>query len=145
MKIFNTLRNIEQDYPLLVSTGNDRQSRTAQNFFSKANKNLEASVSNLKSYLHHNTPSNSNQQIPIKTIKKSQLLMNTPPCNGVMNGRSYHIENTELLYKILRGDTKLVRSVMEANGFNYTESHEWNMLWASSSCKAYLYEGLNEH
>ena len=29
MKIFSTLRNIEHDYPLLVSTGNDRQSRTA--------------------------------------------------------------------------------------------------------------------
>jgi hypothetical protein len=48
MKILNTLRNIEQDYPLLISTGNDKQSRTAQNFFSKANKNLETSVANLK-------------------------------------------------------------------------------------------------
>ena len=41
MKIFNTLRNVEIDFPLLISTGNDRQSRTAQNFFSKANKNLD--------------------------------------------------------------------------------------------------------
>ena len=50
-----------------------------------------------------------------------------------------------MLYKILRGDTKLVRSLLEANNFSYTESHEWNILWSSSSCKAYLYEGLNEH
>ncbi len=49
-----------------------------------------------------------------------------------------------MLYKILRGDTKLVRSMLEANNFSYTESHEWNILWASSSCKSYLYEGLNE-
>jgi hypothetical protein len=38
-----------------------------------------------------------------------------------------------------------VRSLLEANGFRYTEGHDWNVLWASSSCKAYLYEGLNEH
>lgn len=50
-----------------------------------------------------------------------------------------------MLYKILRGDTKLVRSLLEANGFGYTESHEWNILWSSSSCKSYLYEGLNEY
>ena len=35
----------------------------------------------------------------------------------------------------LKGDTKLVRSLLEANGFSFTESHEWNVLWASSSCK----------
>ena len=45
----------------------------------------------------------------------------------------------------MKGDTKLVRSLCEANNFTYTESHEWNLLWASSSCKAYLYEGLNEY
>ena len=28
MKIFDTLRNIELDIPLLISAGNDRQSRT---------------------------------------------------------------------------------------------------------------------
>ena len=27
LKIFSTLRNFEQDYPLLISSGNDRQSR----------------------------------------------------------------------------------------------------------------------
>ena len=37
-----------------------------------------------------------------------------------------------------------MRSVLEANTFNYTESHEWNILWSNSSCKSYLYEGLNE-
>lgn len=51
----------------------------------------------------------------------------------------------ELLYKIFRGDTKLIRSICEANKFNYTESHEWNLLWSSSTCKSYLYEGLNEY
>lgn len=74
--------------------------------------------------------------------------MNAPPTStyGHHQGKGgYHIDNCELLYKILKGDTKLVRSLCEANGFTYTESHEWNLLWASSSCKAYLYEGLNEY
>jgi tubulin polyglutamylase TTLL5 len=50
-----------------------------------------------------------------------------------------------LLYKIFRGETRLVRSLLEANAFNYTESHEWNILWSNSNCKSYLYEGLNEY
>jgi len=86
--------------------------------------------------------------IDFKLIDKNQLLMNNPPTNSYNHGRAaggYHIDNCEMLYKILKGDTKLVRSLCEANGFNFTESHEWNILWASSSCKAYLYEGLNEY
>ena len=35
--------------------------------------------------------------------------------------------------------------MLDANNFTYTDSHEWNILWSSSSCKAYLYEGLNEY
>ena len=58
---------------------------------------------------------------------------------------SYHIENSELLYKLLRFDNKLLRSMLEVNGFSHTESHEWNILWSSGSCKSYLYEGLNEY
>jgi hypothetical protein len=50
--ILDTLRNIENDFPLLISSGNDRQARTQQNFFSKANKNLEQGVSNLSAYVH---------------------------------------------------------------------------------------------
>jgi len=49
-----------------------------------------------------------------------------------------------MLYKLLNGDTKLCRSLLEANNFAYTDSHEWNVLWSSSSCKSFLYEGLNE-
>ena len=58
--------------------------------------------------------------------------------------RSYHVDNCEMLYKLMKGDTNLVRSLLEANKFSHTESHEWNVLWSSSSCKSFLYEGLNE-
>ena len=59
--------------------------------------------------------------------------------------RSHHIDNNEMLYKMLKGETKIVRSVLEANTFSGTESHEWNLCWSTSSCKSYMYEGLNEH
>ena len=65
------------------------------------------------------------------------------PYNGYQ--KSYHIENSEMLYKMIRFDNKCVRSILEAAGFAPTESHEWNILWSSSSCKSYLYEGLNEY
>ena len=55
------------------------------------------------------------------------------------------MDNFKMFYKILNGDTKLVRSLLEANNFSYTDSHEWNVLWSSSSCKSFLYEGLNEY
>ena len=84
--------------------------------------------------------------VNFKTIPMKDLMMNAPPTStfGNIGARTYHIDNSELLYKILKGDTKLVRSICEANGMQYTESHEWNLLWSSSSCKTYLYEGLNE-
>ena len=68
---------------------------------------------------------------------------NAPPSLGY--GRSYHIEGSDLLYKLLRADSKLVRSVLEVYGFSHTESHEWNVLWSTSSCKSYLYEGLTQY
>ena len=72
------------------------------------------------------------------------MLTDAPPSLGY--ARSYgNNDSSELLYKIFRGDTKLVRSMLEANYFSHTEAHEWNILWSSGSCKAYLYEGLNEY
>ena len=50
-KIFDTLRNIETDYPLLISSLNDRQSRTQQNFYQKTNTKIEKESHNLSSYL----------------------------------------------------------------------------------------------
>ena len=94
-------------------------------------------------YCHTHVQQTLNRACDIKSIDASQLLHNTPP-TSYQGPRSYHIDNCEMLYKLMKGDTKLVRSLLEANSFNYTESHEWNILWSSSSCKSYLYEGLNE-
>lgn len=78
----------------------------------------------------------------IKSIQPNQIVAGNPPSSVI--ARSHHIENTEMLYKLIKADNKLVRSILEANNFHYTDSHEWNVLWASSSCKSFLYEGLNE-
>ena len=97
---------------------------------------------NLSSYLYTAPVNTSNQQFFIKPITMSQLLTRPLPNSG--GGRGYHIDNCEMLYKLLKGDNKLVRSILEGNNFNFTDSHEWNVLWATSSCKSYIYEGLNE-
>ena len=68
MKIFDTLRNIEQDIPLLISAGNDRQSRTQQNFYNKTTKNLDQGVSNPSTYIYTAPYQTFNQQMHIKAI-----------------------------------------------------------------------------
>lgn len=50
-----------------------------------------------------------------------------------------------MLYKFLKSDSKLVKNILEGNGFIPTDRHDWNVLWTNTSGKAYLYEGLNEH
>lgn len=59
--------------------------------------------------------------------------------------KSYNGEPYELLYKLLKTESKLVRSTLEAGGFHYTEGHDWNMMWINTSSKPYVYEGLNEY
>ena len=44
------------------------------------------------------------------------MLNDAPPTLGYARGYSNN-ETNELLYKLYRGDTKLVRSVLEANYF----------------------------
>lgn len=86
---------------------------------------------------------NQSDFLVFKNITEKQMVKDTMQFNGYQ--RSHHIENSQLLYKMLRFDNKLLRSVLEHGTFAPTESHEWNILWSSSSCKSYLYEGLNEY
>lgn len=34
---------------------------------------------------------------------------------------------------------------MENNQFTQTESQDWNLMWANSTCKSFVYENLNEY
>lgn len=58
---------------------------------------------------------------------------------------SSHGDYCELSYKLLKTESRLIRSTLEVFGFQYTESHDWNLLWINSSGKPYLYDGLNEY
>jgi len=35
----------------------------------------------------------------------------------------------DLLFKLIKTDGKLIRAVLETNGFMQTEAHDWNILW----------------
>ena len=51
----------------------------------------------------------------------------------------------DLTYKLVKTDGKLLKAVLESNGFMQTETHDWNLLWACQSPKLFMYEGLNEN
>lgn len=74
---------------------------------------------------------------------ESQLVRDLAPQNTYSKG--VYLLGQDLLYRVYQTDAKLVRSVLELTGFGATDSHDWNVLWANSSPKSYLYEGLNEH
>jgi hypothetical protein len=50
-----------------------------------------------------------------------------------------------LLYKLVKSDCKLLKSVYEANNFGQTEGHDWNILWTSQSLKQNMYENLSDY
>ena len=43
----------------------------------------------------------------------------------------YEQNQAEMLFKMVKADAKLVKSVLETNGFGQTEGHDWNILWTS--------------
>lgn len=83
------------------------------------------------------------EMINFKLIKESQILKEGPP--AISYSKNCYLDQGELLYKMLKAEGKLVRSVLEAHGFSHTDGHDWNLLWTCTSCKPYLYEGLNEN
>lgn len=76
-------------------------------------------------------------------ISESQLLKTGPPSNTYSKGTFGLSRN--LLYKVYKAEATLVRSILEASGFGYTDSHDWNIMWLGCSAKLYLYEGLHAH
>ncbi len=51
----------------------------------------------------------------------------------------------DLLFKMVKTDGKLLKAILENNGFLQTEAHDWNLLWACKSLTPKEYEGLNEN
>jgi len=71
------------------------------------------------------------------------LITGPPPTSNY--GKSAYTGDTALSYKLVKCESKLVRSTLEAHGFHYTEGHDWNILWVPMVVKPYLYDGLNEY
>ncbi|OMJ73556.1 hypothetical protein SteCoe_27720 [Stentor coeruleus] len=53
--------------------------------------------------------------------------------------------STQLLYKTIKAEAKLVRSILENSGFIHTDSHTWNLLWSGIALQEYIYEDLNSN
>ena len=81
--------------------------------------------------------------IQFEPITKSQFVSGPVTNHYYPWGAS--LDYSELSYKLIKSEAKLVRSTLETYGFNYTDSHDWNMLWLCVPGKPYLYEGLNEY
>lgn len=39
--------------------------------------------------------------------------------------------SVDMYFKLIKCEAKLLRSVLENNGFQQTETHDWNVLWSS--------------
>jgi len=44
-----------------------------------------------------------------------------------------------------KADSRLVKGVLESNGFQATEGHDWNIMWSSRGVDAHIYEELQEY
>ena len=71
------------------------------------------------------------------------MITGPPPTSNY--GKSAYTGDTALSYKLVKCESKLVRSTLEAHGFHHTEGHDWNILWVPMVVKPYLYDGLNEY
>lgn len=65
--------------------------------------------------------------INFKLIKENQILKDGPP--AITYSKSCYSDQNDLLYKMIKAEGKLIRSVLEAHGFSHTDGHDWNMLW----------------
>lgn len=80
--------------------------------------------------------------IHFKPIKEHQVV--SGPVSTHLYARGPTTDYSELLFKLVKCDARLVRSTLESYGFTYTEAHDWNVLWYAINGKPYLFEGLNE-
>jgi len=83
------------------------------------------------------------EYIHFKPIKEHQVV--SGPLSTHLYSRGGSNDYSELTFKLLKCDARLMRSTLESAGFTYTESHDWNVLWIAAAGKPYLYDGLNEY
>ena len=89
------------------------------------------------------SPSEKPPLISFSPVTESQLVKDSVAFSTYTKGN--FLQTKDLLYRVLKTDARLVRSVLEQAGFGYTDSHDWNVLWLGCAPQQYLYEGLNEY
>lgn len=64
--------------------------------------------------------------------------------SGINQGSSSMVTSKSICYyKMLKCESKLIRFIMELNGLQNTDRHDWNVLWTHTQGKNYFYERLN--
>lgn len=87
--------------------------------------------------------------INFKPLKDSSILIRDGQSTiyfqkgAILN--TYMDNQTDLYFKLVRCEAKLLRAVLETNQFQQTETHDWTILWSSQSYKPYLYDNLNDY
>ena len=81
--------------------------------------------------------------LTIYPVNENQVISKVPAQNLYAKGQATHAVHN-LLYRVFKSESKLLRSILEFNGFHLTESHDWNIMWVGTNAKPYLYQGLNE-
>ena len=84
---------------------------------------------NLHLDLKKNLDENSEEKPPLinfSPVNENQLVKDTIAFSTYAKGS--FLQTKELVYRILKTDARLVRSILEQSGFGYTDSHNWNFL-----------------
>jgi hypothetical protein len=62
--------------------------------------------------------------VPIPIFPKNAINSGASTTSGFLE-QSHH----DLLFKLIKTDGKLIKALLENNGFMQTEGHDWNVLW----------------
>jgi tubulin polyglutamylase TTLL5 len=92
------------------------------------------------------TPPASNSSIQeIEKNWKSLLenLRKTTKNRAFINLQEPLAANSELYYKFIKSDVKIVRTVLENAGFVCTTGHDWSILWSCGAPNSFFYQNLN--
>lgn len=71
-----------------------------------------------------------------------ELKKSTKPRNYI-NFQEPNAANSELFYKFVKSDVKIVKTVLESAGLIPTTSHDWSILWSCGAPNNFFYQNLN--
>jgi len=145
ISIIEKLIELENKIKNKSKTGNGTSSPTSNssNTSSSSNQINQTTVQINKTGTSKGSSIKAYQEfLTFKPIKEHQVV--SGPLSSHLYSRGGNSDYSELSFKLLKWEARLVRSTLESMGFTYTESHDWNVLWIAAATKPYLYDGLNE-